>query len=327
MSDSRHISVVIPVYNAESTLRELYARLKSVLDGTGHSYEIVMVNDGSSDASWEILCDLHDRDDSSMIVIDLMRNFGQHNAIMCGFHECSGALVITMDDDLQNPPEEIPKLLDAVESGELDLIYGVPERKQHQLWRNIGSELTQWFYRTVFSRPNGVSAFRIVRLPLVRGVLSYNRNFTYLDGLFAWNTQRIGEMQVRHESRTTGRSGYSIRKLVALALNLFTNFSLLPLQIVSITGFCVALGGISVGLYYLVQALLNNIAVPGYASTIVAVLLLGGVQLLSLGMLGEYLGRVHLNINQKPQFVRRTHRQRAMRPEDSNSSANSEQHS
>jgi undecaprenyl-phosphate 4-deoxy-4-formamido-L-arabinose transferase len=210
-----------------------------------------------------------------------------------------------MDDDLQNPPEEIPKLLAAIKNGKLDLVYGHYDSKSHDMWRNMGSAVITFFYRKVFRSSVIPSAFRVLNRALLEGIFSYNLNFTYIDGLLAWNTQRIGEISVEHHPRATGKSGYSISKLLLLAFNLFTNFSLIPLQLVSACGFSVAITGFLVGLYYLCQYLFSNIAVPGYASTIIAVLVLGGTQLLALGIMGEYLGRLHLNVNHKPQYTER----------------------
>ncbi|MGB5306918.1 MAG: glycosyltransferase family 2 protein [Gammaproteobacteria bacterium] len=299
------LSVVIPVYNARQTLEELVRRLLEVLNTTGKSFEIVMVNDGSQDDSWQMLCNLQKQHSDHIVAVELMRNYGQHNAIMCGFRESSGRHLITMDDDLQNPPEEIPLLIEAMEQGDYDLVYGCYEDKKHNRFRNLGSSLAQLFYRRVFKRSNCVSAFRIIKRELMTSILSYSLNFTYLDGLFAWNTQRIGSVYVLHRHRGAGSSGYSLAKLVGLALNLFTNFSLIPLQLVSAAGLLFAIAGFGAGGYFIFQYFMNSIDVPGYASTIVAILILGGVQMLSLGIIGEYLGRLHLNVNRKPQYVRR----------------------
>lgn len=297
------ISVVVPVYRSSATLSTLVGRLRAVLAQTGRRYEIVLVDDGSPDESWQVLQTLQGEHPKELTVVQLMRNFGQHNALMCGFRHSSGKYVVTMDDDLQNPPEEIPKLLAALEDRQLDVVYGRYRSKKHVIGRNLGSRLVNAFFRTVFRIPITVSSFRVVRRELIDAILSYTLNFTYIDGLLAWNTQRIGEVEVEHQPRGDGGSGYTLTKLIALALNLFTNFSVLPLQIASATGFVAAVAGFAIGAYYLVQYLLSNIAVPGYASTIVAVLVLGGLQLLSLGMIGEYVGRLHLNMNRKPQYT------------------------
>ena len=159
-----------------------------------------------------------------LVAIELMRNFGQHNALMCGFRRSRGRLVVTMDDDLQNPPEEIPKLIDAITTSRMDLVYGRYGGKQHESWRNLGSQLVNGFYRIVFKSKRTVSAFRIIRRELLESIFSYNLNFTFIDGLLAWNSQRIGEVSVDHHPRSTGRSGYSVAKLLGLAFNLLRIF-------------------------------------------------------------------------------------------------------
>jgi len=163
--------------------------------------------------------------------------------------------------------------------------------------------LVMHFYRTVFRHPITPSPFRIMRHQLAHSVQFYDLNFTFLDGLLAWCTNRIGGVEVQHHARAEGRSGYSLSKLLLLSLNLYTNFSLIPLQLVSGLGFVTALSGFGVGLYYLIQYFASNIEVPGFASTIIAILILGGAQLLALGVIGEYVGRLHLNVNRKPQYV------------------------
>jgi undecaprenyl-phosphate 4-deoxy-4-formamido-L-arabinose transferase len=300
------LSVVIPVYNSAATLPSLVRRLVAVLDGMNLRYEIIFVEDGGPDNSWEVLNHLHAEYPDRVVAIQLMRNFGQHNALMCGFRHSQGQFIITMDDDLQNPPEELPKLVNAIQEGGYDLVYGSYRSKQHDSWRNLGSLIVRLFYRIVFHSAVMTTSFRIIRRELLDSIFSYTLNFTYVDGLLAWNTQRIGQVMVEHHPRAGGRSGYSLAKLLTLAFNLFTNFSLLPLQVVSAFGFLAAAGGFLTGAYYLILYLFSKIAVPGYASIIVAVLILGGAQLLALGIIGEYLGRLHLNVNRKPQYSERT---------------------
>lgn len=307
MTGDLHIelSIVIPVYCSAKTLRPLVERLLPVLNAMAIRHEIIFVDDGSSDDSWNVLAELHAEHPDSIVAIQMMRNFGQHNALMCGFRHARGHIVVTMDDDLQNPPSEIPKLLDKLHEGEYDVVYGQYAEKKHRPWRNIGSRCVNVFYRRVFGMDNTVTSFRIIQKKVIDSILSYNLNFTFVDGLLAWNTRRIGSVLVNHEPRLAGRSGYSMWKLLTLAINLFTNFSLLPLQIVSALGLLIAAGGSLLGIYYLILTLLHRIDVPGYASTIVTILMLGGCQLLALGIMGEYLGRLHLNVNRKPQYTER----------------------
>lgn len=297
------LSIVIPVYNSASTLGVLMNRLSKVIDPITKNYEIILVDDGSGDESWSVIQVLRETYSEHLVAVQLMRNYGQHNTLMCGLGMARGEYVITMDDDLQNPPEEIPKLLAHIKQHGLDLVYGSPSERQHAAWRNIGSRLVIHFYRTVFRNPVTPTPFRIMRHQLAQSVMFYDLNFTYLDGLLAWCTSRIGGVAVDHQPRKQGISGYSMSKLLGLAINLYTNFSLIPLQIVSALGFFTALSGFLSGFYYLIQFFTTGIAVPGFASTIIAILILGGAQLLALGVIGEYLGRLHLNVNRKPQYV------------------------
>ena len=225
---------------------------------------------------------------------------------MCAFQSVRGEYVVTIDDDLQNPPEEIPSLLRAALDTDADLVYGVPRQKQHGPLRNFGSRCISSFYRLVFQVDATVTSFRIIRRPIVDAIANNTRSFVFIDGLLAWHTSRIRTVQVEHFSRYDGESGYSLRRLVQLSLNMLTNFSLLPLQLATITGLIASLGGLSAAGYYLCRALFSEIEVPGYASQIVSILVLGGLQLFALGVIGEYLGRVHLNINGKPQYLVRS---------------------
>ncbi len=299
------VSVVIPVYGSGGTIVGLVERILSVLEAEGLRHELVLVDDGSPDDAWDRLTELHQKHPDRIVAVQLMRNFGQHNALMCGLRRARGAAIVTMDDDGQHPPEELPRLLAGMREHEADLVYGTYDEKRHAGWRNLGSGVLTGLFRWLFQVDVTFTAFRALRRELARTVLTYDLNFTFLDGLLAWNTTRIASVPVRHEARTDGRSGYSLSRLLVLSLNMLTNFSLLPLQVVSLMGVIAAGGGLGLAFFFLAMALAGQMAVPGYASTIVAVLVLGGAQLLALGIIGEYLGRVHLNINRKPQFVER----------------------
>jgi len=297
------ISVVIPVYGSGNCLAELIRRADTACQTLSHApIQFVLVDDNGPGDAWAEICRLAAARDQTL-GIQLMRNFGQHNAIMCGFRYCSGDVIITMDDDLQHPPESLPALIESLRLQNADLVYGNYDSKKHAAGRNLGSAVINWFFRLVFRVPVKLTSFRCMRRELVQAVLRYDLNFTFIDGLLAWNTSRIGSVIVPHSARHDGRSGYTLRKLFVLAMNMFTNFSLLPLQMVSLLGLVAAGGGLFLGFWYLIAALMNWLVVPGYASIIVAVLVLGGLQLLSLGVIGEYIGRLHLNVNRKPQYV------------------------
>ncbi len=297
------LSVVIPVYNSRLLIGPLLEKLMGCLNPLVPHYEIICVDDGSTDGVHEVLETFHHRHPAHVTVIQLMRNFGQHNALMCGLRHARGRLIVTMDDDGQHPPEEIPKLLGTMQQTGADVVFGVPERRNHPWWRNLGAWLVIRFFQWALQTRVTPSAFRLMRREVAEAISRYPYHFTHLDGLILWNTTRVAQVEVEHRPRQAGRSGYSFRKLLTLALNVFTNFSLLPLQAASLVGLLAAAAGLLMGLVYLVLWLAGQITVPGYASTIVAILVLGGLQLLGLGILGEYLGRVHLNLNQRPQYT------------------------
>lgn len=296
------LSIVIPVYGGAATIAPIVQDIIRTMNKE-LQIEIILVDDDSPDNAWSIVRDLHGRYPRLVRAVRLMRNFGQHNAIMCGLRYARGRYIITMDDDGQHPPEEITRLILGMEETGADVVYGVPRRREHANWRNLGSAIVTAFYKMVFRTSVTPSAFRMLRRETVASILPYDLNYTYLDGLLAWSTNRIASVEVEHRPRSEGKSGYSLGKLIHLALNVFTNFSYLPLQMVTLLGFVVALFGLGMGAYYVFRYLTGAITVPGYASIIVAVLVLGGLQMLALGIIGEYLGRVHLNINRKPQYV------------------------
>jgi polyisoprenyl-phosphate glycosyltransferase len=301
----KEISVVMPVFRSAAIIRPLVERVLTVLKVGNLTYEIILIDDGSPDDSWRVLTELQREHPQEVVAVQLMRNYGQHNALMCGFRHCRGRYVITMDDDGQTPPEEIPRLLQKIQTEDWDLVYGSYGQKKHQAWRNLGSRLVNAFYRRVFKTSVALTSFRAIRRELVDSILSYSLNFTFVDGLLAWNTQRIGQVPVEHAPRLHGRSSYTLGKLILLALNLLTNFSLFPLQMASVCGLAAAVIGMATGLYYLAMYFSASIIVPGYASIIITLLFLGGLQLSALGIIGEYLGRLHLNVNRKPQYVER----------------------
>lgn len=302
------LSVVIPVYRSESMLIELYNRLIRTLMRIHTSFEIIFIDDGSPDSSWQTLCRLFKKD-KRVRLIQLTRNFGQHNAIMCGFAHTKGSYVVTLDDDLQNPPEEIPKLVHKIKEG-YDIVYGEYALKKHSLMRNIGSSLVQYVYRNIFQVAGNLTSFRIIKYEIVKEILSYNRNYTFIDGLLAWHTKNIGYVRVRHDVRKSGKSNYNPAKLFILTLNMVTNFSIFPLQLAFIGGFLFAILGLLLAVFYFFKKILFGIPVTGFTSIIIAILIFSGVQLVTIGLIGEYIGRIHMNINQKPQFTIRTKQER-----------------
>ena len=303
MSEKLFLTILIPVYFAEKSLRAFVEQLSAQFAGKQRNCEILLVDDGSRDNSWQVIEELAKQYPGVVHGIRLSRNFGQHNALMCGFHHARGDVIITMDDDGQHPPEEIPKLLETLEKTGADVVYGVPQRKEHHWLRNLASAMVRAFFRWVFRLKVDPSPFRAIRRDIVQLILPYDLSFVYLDGLLAWYTDRFAQVEVEHRPRLHGRSTYTLRKLITLAFNLFTNFAIGPLQVVSLIGFASTVFGLILAVYYLVMRLIGQITVPGFATVAILVLVMGGLQLLSLGLIGEYLGRVHLNVNRKPQFA------------------------
>jgi undecaprenyl-phosphate 4-deoxy-4-formamido-L-arabinose transferase len=302
------LSVVIPVYNGATSVGLLVEALQS-LDVPG-GLEIVLVNDCSPDDSLAVCRDLLARAAVPMTLVDLSRNFGEHNAVMAGLRHTQGAHVITMDDDLQNPPEEVLRLLAAAQQGDHDVVYTYYAEKRHALWRNLGSRFTNRVADYVLEKPRGLylSSFRCMSAFVVREIAAYDGPFPYIDGLILQVTQKIGRLEVRHLPRSHGASNYTLRRLVRLWLNMFVNFSVMPLRLSTFVGFGLSLCGLIGVLWVVAEALLSDTP-PGWASLAAAVLLLSGVQLVMLGLIGEYLGRLYLTANRKPQsIVRRVER-------------------
>jgi len=293
-------SVLIPVYNSSISLAELNSRIVNVMEKIG-SFEIVYVSDGSRDDSWKILSRLA-MEDSRITAINLSRNFGQHNALMCAFSQARGDFSITIDDDLQIPPEEIPRLVSEIEKG-YDVVYGIYPKKKHSFFRNVGSWLVRSIFSLIFKVQIPITSFRIISRRIIKSIIRYDKSFTYIDGLISWYTNAIGSVEVRHEPRREGKSGYSLYKLVSLSLNLLTNFSLLPLQAASIIGLLMAFSAFGTGLYFIYLKIVHKISIEGWTSLMVSTTMFSGIILVLIGLLGEYLGRIHLNINNRPQYA------------------------
>lgn len=296
------LSVVIPVYNGAASIGELVGALEQLQIVGGH--EIVLVNDGSPDDSLAVCRALVDRALVPITLIDLSRNYGEHNAVMAGLRHARGAHIITMDDDLQNPPEEIERLLTFAQESGHEVIYTYYDEKQHAGWRNLGSRFTNWVAGFVLDKPKGfyLSSFRCMSAFVATAITRYEGPFPYVDGLILQVTQNIDRMLVRHLPRAIGRSNYTLRRLLRLWMSMFVNFSVMPLRISTMTGFGLSLVGGIGGLVAIGEAIFYA-PPPGWASLMAAVMLLSGVQLMILGIVGEYLGRLYLTANCKPQSI------------------------
>ena len=296
------LSIVIPIYNGARSISELVHALEELPIWGGH--EVILVNDGSPDNSLDVCTALVGGARVPITLVNLARNYGEHNAVMAGLRHATGAHVITMDDDLQNPPEEVERLLAFAQRSGDDVVYTYYEEKQHAAWRNLGSRFTNRVADFVLEKPNGLylSSFRCISAFAVREIIRYQGPFPYIDGLILQVTQNISRLMVRHLSRASGRSNYTLRRLLRLWMSMFVNFSVMPLRISTITGFVLSGLGAIGGVMAIAEALLYS-PPEGWASLMAAVLLLSGVQLVILGIVGEYLGRLYLTANGKPQSV------------------------
>jgi glycosyltransferase involved in cell wall biosynthesis len=300
------LSVVVPVYNSADVLPELVARLEPVLHASAGEFELVFVNDASRDASWDALAALSRRY-SWIRTIDLMRNVGQHNALLCGIRAARHELIVTLDDDLQNPPEEIPKLLDAL-TDDVDVVYGAPEHEVHGRWRDVASQAT----KIVLKGPLGaetarmVGPFRIFRTAIRRAFAGYRGAFVNIDVLLTWGTTRFKAIRVRHDVRRSGASNYTFWKLLTHSLNMLTGFTTTPLQWASVLGFAVTLLGMLLFAYVLLRYFMQGVRAPGFAFLASVIIIFSGAQLVTLGIIGEYLARVHLRLMDRPAYTVKT---------------------
>jgi len=300
MEDS--ISVVIPVYNSELILPALISQLIPALEKITTAFEILLVNDGSHDNSWQIVSELA-RKDSRIVGINLMRNYGQHNAILCGIRSAKKDIVVTIDDDLQHPPEEIHKLIEKMHEG-FDVVYGIPIKQVHEPWRNFFS----WFIKAVLARILGInsirsiSAFRVMKTDLKKAFVNFESPNVIIDALLTWGTNSFGTVEINENERPIGRSNYSFIKLFQIAMLVLTGFSTLPLRIASSVGFIFTLFGGGI-LVYVIALTLREGSIPGFPFLASIISIFSGVQLFTLGMFGEYLARIFNRSMNHPAYV------------------------
>lgn len=295
------LSIVVPVYNSERIVPELVRRIAGAVTG---DYEVILVNDGSTDRSWAMIeqaCD----DNPAVRGINLRINSGQHNAIMAGLNAASGAVIVVMDDDLQHAPEDIGKLTARIAEGH-DLCYATFPRPQHAAWKTAGSLFRDFTVRVLLGVPRGIriSSFKAMRSEIAREITRYAGPFPYVDGLALMVTRDVGNVELAHHPRHDGRGHYSLRRSLSLWAKVAMNFSVVPLRVASWLGLGFAALGFLFAVYLVVQQVLfQRIPVPGWASLVIAILIVGGVQLLALGAIGEYLGRAYLHMTARPQYV------------------------
>jgi undecaprenyl-phosphate 4-deoxy-4-formamido-L-arabinose transferase len=295
------LTFVIPMYNSAETIGALVRDIEALRVDGGH--EVVLVNDGSADNTIEVCRELVRTVRIPVTVVDHARNFGEHNAVLTGWRHARGAHIVNLDDDGQNPPDEAVRLWQHARATGLDVVYGDYAVKQHSAWRNAGSWLTNRMTDAALDKPPGfyLSSFRCVSAFVARQVVGYSGPYPYIDGLILQVTQRIGSITVRHELRRAGRSGYTLRRLTRLWLSAWLNFSLLPLRLATMLGFATALAGVIAFAIVVALYLSNRGPAYGWGWVMASLLVFSGTQLVMLGLIGEYLGRTFLTVNQRPQ--------------------------
>ena len=297
------VTVVIPAYNSEQTVRSVVERARAVLAGERLDCEILIIDDASRDRTWTVIQELA-REHSDVRALHFRRNFGQHNALLAGIRAARGELIITLDDDLQHPPEEIPKLLRELERG-ADVVYGFPEKLPHSLTRNLLSAMTKIALQKAMGADTARhhSGFRLFRTALRDAFAQYDGAYVNIDVLLTWATTRFSWIPVEHRARTIGKSNYTIAKLFNHALTLITGFSTVPLRVASIVGLAFTLIGLGLLAFVVGRFLIQGRSVPGFAFLASAISIFSGVQLFALGIMGEYLARIHTRTLGRPAYV------------------------
>jgi glycosyltransferase involved in cell wall biosynthesis len=294
-------SVIVPVYNSEPSLRELFEGIRSTFEGLKATFEVIFVEDHGQDNSWEVLKSLKSEHPEEITAIRLSKNYGQHNATFCGMGFAKGETVITIDDDLQVPSSEITRLVGTWQSTHADLVYGYYTRKKHAALRNLGSASLKKSSKVFHGSPGEGSSFRLLTGDLVKKILHHHQSFIYLDEVFLWYTEDIAFTEVIHLPRKYKQSGYTFRKLMSLAANILLYYTTVPLKVLVYGGFLLSLFSFSFGLFYIFKKLLFDVPL-GYTSLITAILFSTSILLFSLGVIGEYLSRIYQVQNRKPAY-------------------------
>jgi len=306
MENPINLSIVIPVYNGELTIGRTVDELAKLhFSGT---VEIILINDGSADNSRDVCEQLTRTSPVPVTFVDHARNYGEHNAVMSGLRIARGEFVVTMDDDLQNPPSEVVKLYEYARQHEYDVVYTYFERKKHAAWRNIGSWLANKTANLVLEKPDDLylSSFRCFKQFVVKEIIRYKGPFPYVDGLIFQVTKNIGKILVEHLPRKDGASNYTLPRLLRLWMSILLNFSVAPLRIGTALGLLMSAVGVLATIYVLIDYFVFGVETAGWASLMLVFLLFSGVQLVMLGLVGEYIGRIYLTVNERPQTVIRS---------------------
>lgn len=310
MDNPPSISAVVPVYRSAETLPLLLERLSAALAAITSTWQIILVNDASPDESWAVIESLLPSYPQA-IGLNLMRNAGQHAALLAGIRRADYELVVTLDDDLQNPPEEIHRLVSRLCESGADVVYGKPADQQHQRWRTNASQITRLALATVAgaAMARDISAFRVFRTRLRMAFANFTGIYVNIDVLLSWGARRYETVVVQHNQRHAGQSGYSLRKLIRHGLNMVMGFSIWPLRFASLLGFAFTLFGFGVLAYVVGRYLLEGGSVPGFPFTASTIAIFAGVQLFALGIIGEYMARLYIRLMDRPSYVIQDERQ------------------
>ena len=298
---TKDFSVVVPVYNSIDSLEELFVRLKAFFEKINKSYEIIFVDDGSKDGSWDLLKKLKANNQEIIKAIKLDRNFGQHNATLCGFGFAKGYQIITIDDDLQNPPEEITKLIEKAEQEKSAVTYGIYSKKQHSFARNILSKSVKTSSKLFHNGAENGSSFRLLSRKIVDKILNHQTSFVFIDEIVYWYTDNIAFVLVDHKKRENNQSGYNPFRLFMLAANLTYFYTNIPLKIMVYSGFIISFLSFLMAIKFIIQKIFFNVPL-GYTSVIVTILFSTSIIVFSLGVIGGYLSRIQTVQNKKPPY-------------------------
>jgi glycosyltransferase involved in cell wall biosynthesis len=296
------ISILIPIYNSEENIFLLVEKIVNIFKNL--EYEINMVNDASNDNTHEECIKLINKYPKLINYIKLRKNVGEHNAVMAGLNHSNGEWIIIMDDDFQNPPEEALKLYEYASNNKFDVIYADYEDKMHSYFRNLGSKLNDITANFILKKPKDLylCSFKCISKNILMEIIKYKGPFPYIDGLILSITSNIGKLKLKHAPRAMGKSNYSIFKLIKLYLNIITNFSTIPIRLFSITGFIISLISFIFGIVIIFEKFFNPDAPLGYSSLIISIVFFAGIQLIFLGLIGEYIGKILKNVNQENQY-------------------------
>lgn len=301
---SQLVSFVIPCYNSSRTIGKVVEEIRLTMDGMKqYDYEIILINDCSPDDTFEEIRNICEADEK-VCGINLARNFGQHAALMAGFHYVHGDIVVCLDDDGQTPAEEVGRLLTKLEEG-FDVVYARYKHKKHSAFRNLGSKVNELMARVMLGKPKNLylSSYFAAKRFIIDEMIRYSNPYPYVIGLVLRTTKKIANADVNHREREIGTSGYTLGKLFALWFNGFTAFSIIPLRIATVMGALAAVAGFLYGSYTVIRKLVDPNVLIGFSSIMSAIMFIGGMLMLMLGIIGEYIGRIYISLNNSPQYV------------------------